>query len=760
MDNTTILFNAIQRTYRNAIVQHVRNRLSDEFGLEGIEKVVTLFGKRDPETGTSYWDGIKEAARERRSGGTGELSTPIQDDFELLGVEHFFNVFEAHFDVLCPTHALKPKKERNQAKQVLTAWMKHIKNVRDPISHPVADDINYDESAQVLFCARKILDFCGLSDASAQILRLQSTLLGGVSGGGEKTFTVLPPEDEVVMDFVGRHRELAVLADWLVNGRSQRWALAGEGGKGKSAIAYNFGRSVSSRDDHGLDAVLWMSAKRRRFVEGTTIVVDRPDFYDKASATRAIVQFFGETTDGDDPETAALQLLFDFPSLLIVDDIDTLESDGEDAIQFLVMTVPERTRSKVLLTSRKALFGLMNVTTQIEGLSPPDAEDFLKSRCDLMGLETGAVLAMKEKLLSVTDRSPLYIEDLLRLHQTGVSIDRAIGLWGEKRGAEARKYAMQREYDRLDDDAKQVLLALSIHGRCQADDLCRGLDWSEERLINAMSQLRKMFLMPSQKAAGPGNYLTLNRNTQVLVIDIFRNTEAYRRTDRLIKAATGSLRTKRSEDHEVGVLLDRAGFLVKQWRADEAEMEVQAATGRFPGRGDLFAALAWVQKKRSDFASARLNFKRAHELRCDQRDLYWHWSDMEAMNEEWTASAKAAELGIARFGLDQGLFFRLGYALHRQGRELMREGEDAKEICRRAHDILEQARDLKDCEARNYSLRNQIYRAVALNLEALDDGRELAKHFAKWLKDCPGDPKWDSEYQRLRQRYPGHLIAR
>lgn len=172
--------------------------------------------------------------------------------------------------------------------------MKQIKNVRDPVSHPVTDDIDFDDSTHVLFCARKVLDFCGLPEASAQVIRLQATLLGGISGEADKILAVLPPSDEVVMDFVGRHNELRTLNEWLERKLSKRWALSGEGGKGKSAIAYAFAKSVAARNNHGLDAVIWMSAKRRRFVEGKTILVDRPDFYDKQSALKTILNCLGE----------------------------------------------------------------------------------------------------------------------------------------------------------------------------------------------------------------------------------------------------------------------------------------------------------------------------------------------------------------------------------------------------------------------------------------------------------------------------------
>ena len=116
MDNTTVLFNAIQRVYRNAVVGLIRDRMTNAFGKHAVAEIESLFQKEIALADgriVRRWQAVKEAAQERRSGGTGELSTPIRDDFELLGVEYFFNVFEKYFDVLCPEHAAKPKKDRN-----------------------------------------------------------------------------------------------------------------------------------------------------------------------------------------------------------------------------------------------------------------------------------------------------------------------------------------------------------------------------------------------------------------------------------------------------------------------------------------------------------------------------------------------------------------------------------------------------------------------------------------------------------------------
>lgn len=756
MDNSTILYNAIQRAYRNAVVDHVRKKMTAKFGVAGTEEVKKLFGKKNPELGKTYWESIHEAAHERRSGGTGELSTPIRDDFEILGVEHFFTVFEAHFDVLCPNHADKPKSDKQQARSTVTTWMKQIKNVRDPVSHPVTDDIDFEDSTHVLFCARKVLDFCGLPEASAQVISLQSALLGGIAAEPDKILAVLPPADEVVMDFVGRHNELAKLNEWLDGKVSRRWALSGDGGKGKSSIAYAFARSVAARDNHNLDAVIWMSAKRRRFIEGETVLVDRPDFYDKQSASKTILNCFGEKpTDSDaENEDKALLLLSDFPSLLIIDDIDTVEDQGEDAIQFLVMSIPERTKSRVLLTSRRALFGMANLTTQIGGLSARDGEDFIKSRCVLMGISIMPVLALKEQLLQVTDSSPLYIEDLLRLTQSGLPIEKAIGLWAEKRGNEARKYAVQREYDQLTEDAKQVLLALALQGPCRSDDICRGLNWPEDRLVTSLQQLRNMFLMPEIDTSTGHHHLALNRNLATLVIEVFRGSAAFRRTERFMKAAKGELQTKRSEDLRVEACLRRARLLVRENGLEEAESIVANCLKDFPARADIYATLAWINKKRRDFASARMHFIRAHELGSRDPDMYWHWSEMEAGNLEWKASADAAALGVEKFGDGQGLLYRQGYALLRHGRELIVEEKspDGKKFCCRAKAILAKAANNHGSEDRNYTLRSQIARAVALNLETLEEWSELADHFTEWGADAPQDPYFRKEYQRLRHR--------
>lgn len=98
MDNTTILYNAIQRVYRNSIIELVRSTFESS-NAKGIEDIRRLFAKKQL-SGKTQWEEMKSTAEERRCGGTGEISTPVRDEYELIGVEHFYNIFEAHFELL------------------------------------------------------------------------------------------------------------------------------------------------------------------------------------------------------------------------------------------------------------------------------------------------------------------------------------------------------------------------------------------------------------------------------------------------------------------------------------------------------------------------------------------------------------------------------------------------------------------------------------------------------------------------------------
>jgi hypothetical protein len=107
----------------------------------------------------------------------------------------------------------------------------------------------------------------------------------------------LPPREQVVEDFVGREAELERLWSWLADSDSRRWVLCGDGGKGKTAIAYKFAYDVKLAGPTPICAVFWLSAKRRQYIEGQIRPISSPDFFDLDSALNKILSDYGFTEE-------------------------------------------------------------------------------------------------------------------------------------------------------------------------------------------------------------------------------------------------------------------------------------------------------------------------------------------------------------------------------------------------------------------------------------------------------------------------------
>src|SRR5882672_7313996 len=95
LSNLTLCYQGIQRVYRNAVVGHIRANLRRAFPADYLERAKRPFLKE--------WEGIKAAAEERRR--TGEIQTPLVDDIDILGVNHFFNLFDAYAEHLMSSTA-------------------------------------------------------------------------------------------------------------------------------------------------------------------------------------------------------------------------------------------------------------------------------------------------------------------------------------------------------------------------------------------------------------------------------------------------------------------------------------------------------------------------------------------------------------------------------------------------------------------------------------------------------------------------------
>lgn len=755
--NLAICYDGIQRTYRNALVRHVRSRLKVSYPANWSEKLRKPFEKE--------WDKLIASAAERRR--TGEIACEIVDDFDLLGVNHFFNLFDAYYDDLCDCPSGTDEAQKKKEKQAILQWLKTTKNLRDPLSHPSEEDFSYEDSFILLDCARRVLVRLGFQVEAETIRQLTTTLSGSphsIRTDVEPLEDRLPPRESIVVDFVGRERELETLRNWFSDPVSRRWALAGEGGKGKSALAYKFATDVKFAAPRPFQIVLWLSAKKKQFLEGQVTEIREPDFTNLATALTRLLSYYGwaeEAGQGEESKRVrSLELLDAFPALIVVDDVDSLEGEDEDAVEFFADQVPNKSKSKVLFTSRRTLFGMGNSTTHVGGFSEADAEKFVASRCRLMGLETNVLTASQVKeIVKLTEGSPLYIEDLIRLLTIIPPWD-ALKVWKEKAGDEARRYALGRELDQLSTHAKQVLLAacVSQHAVSLAEiEALTGL--SEDNIVSAVGSLQRLFLFPKPRLIEGEQRFEVNLNTRALVVKVMQTSDVYRRIVAAEKAVSGDIRLARKSRSEVGAIIRQAVFHVRNQDKLAAELLLSSALEKYVNDPDLTGFLGWIYKawEPPRVTDAREKFKRAHQLKCRNEEMYEHWCRMELREQEWTKAAEAAECGLKLVEDSYTLMYWAGYSRGRLAKDLLSglHYERANEEARKSIAHLKNAlRPPELLEPGKRGLNADVYRALVLSSEILGDLGAMKIYFESWLAEHPEDWNAKSEWDRLARKFP------
>jgi len=752
-DNLVVCYEGIQRIYRNAIVRFLRTKMHEAFPEAFEDKLRAPFQKE--------WDGVKQNALISRN--TGELTASVSDDFDLLSVNHFFNLFDAYYDALLGASSGNAEEKKRQ-KQTFLNWIKTIKNLRDPLSHPVEEDFSREDAFQILDCARRVLIRLNLVGDANQIKNLMDRLFITLMDIDAQTIPLedrLPPRESIVVGFVGRDKELNELREWFFDPVSRRWALAGEGGKGKSALAYGFAVEVKLKAPKPFQAVLWLSAKKRRFLEGTTITIEDPDFSDLDSALSGLLTHYGWIEETDNPTESkrkrVLELLSEFPAFLVVDDIDSLETENENVIEFFSLHVPQ-TRSKVLFTSRRTIFGMGGTTTHVSGFTEDDTQKFILSRCQIMELDPAIFnKAVIQRIIKATEGSPLYIEDLLRLTAVVQSASEAIKLWEERGGNNARRYALGRECEKLTSPARKVLLAACIWpGPVSFAEIETVTGASRESITAAIQELQRLFLAPKPRLIEGEHRFEVNFNTRVLVREEFGSSEEYRRIQQAYRVISEGLQKIGRGD--VGALIRQAVLLIRDYRHLEAEELLLKALQKYPSDPDLIGILGLVYKtwQPPRITDARERFNRSWQLKCLKQEMYEHWCRMEIKEYEWTRAAEAAEKGLKVLPDNRMLLYLAGYSHSRLAKELqggLHHSKAQKEMSE-ARKLLEAAlKAPNELEVRERSLNADIYRALVLACEMAADTKGMQHYFRLWRSEHPDDPHAASEWERVSKRY-------
>ena len=773
-----VCFDGIYRVYRNTVVRHIRHQFKTHYPDTWLVKLTAPIRKE--------WPTVSANAQLRRQ--TGELDNPLVDEFDYLSINHFFNLFERYFSVIFPGVPETPEIAYKATRSSILSRCKHVKSLRDPVlGHPSEVPISSDTAYDMLNSARYILQHID-PEAADELERLRDSIFS-VDVHSLPDDSTLPSRESIVSTFVGRREELDQLQRWLRDPTMSDhylWLLAGDGGKGKTAIAYEFATQV--RDDPpphlGLENVIWASAKARRFLSGRTVDFESPEF---SGLEPAIDWILRACAAPDyvldlpllDKKRECLDYLTECPSLVVLDDVDTL-TERDETVSFFVQNI-RSTKSRLLLTSRRipALFG--SSFTQVKGLSEEDGLEFVRTRIEMYRLTSGQFTKkIRQRIVSTCDSSPLFMEDLLRLCRVGEAPGQAIRLWKDYKGEAARKYALGREYEMLTEPAQNVLLACALFGGyVSLEDISLATDLAEDYCHQAIEELQGLFLVPEPHVVRDLPRFILNTNTRRLVIEVYGHGDAARRIEGMVRAVSGKSQATRESRELLGRFIRRADRYAKQQNYEAARDTLTNGIKRFPYYADLYGKLGWLYKawRPTRYTDARNAFIQAANLNSTNEDMYWHWWTLETRQKEWTAAAEAAEKGLKIIPDSISLSYAAGYARSLKAKDLQythlgqaeREARKAVKYLRAARDIL-MAESWLPSEATNRTrwLVGVTYRAIVLNYERLarimnsQSDYHSERHFRSrlteslddWRLRDPEDPQLLTETQRLNYQSP------
>ena len=179
----------------------------------------------------------------------------------------------------------------------------------------------------------------------------------------------------------------------------------------------------------------------------------------------------------------------------------------------------------------------------------------------------------------------------------------AIQKWSDKKGDEARKYALLREMDVLSEDARKVLDAGSISDHpISLAELESILSFSEDRLLSALKELQTLFLMPQASVAEGEKRFQINLNTKKLVRLVEEGSDRYKRIQNAFKVLSGKLPA--SGPSVTDSLIRQAQLRLNSGKTAEGEKILTGGIERYPNALELRVFLAGVYKRGGRIADA------------------------------------------------------------------------------------------------------------------------------------------------------------
>jgi hypothetical protein len=467
----------------------------------------------------------------------------------------------------------------------------------------------------------------------------------------------LPDRNFVCPRFIGRKAIIELLWAWFADEFSYVRVLAGEGGLGKTSIGYEFAQQVCSSAPIGLERVLWVTAKNEQFIADADKYSPVPETHygsyktllEKLCLESAISS---SEIDGADEKLLrrflknALEI---FPTLVIVDDVDSLEKEDQRRVLELAMQLGS-TDSRFLLTTRMNLTYSPDIAIEIGGLKDQDYIDYVGLLAERF---KGPTLNSKdiEVVHTTTHGSPLFTESLYRLIRRGQTSKAAAEEWRGKKGVEARSAALKREISSLKAESKRVLLAVSILHSCSLTELQQATQYTGETLNDSIEELSSLFLISAPRIGREPRYEVLdtvaNLVMQIKETMIPDHIKFHDAVIKLRKAAGSKMVL--TKNNLVGNAINEASALLRAGDAEEAHNTVAVAQRRSKYHPDLYLmqAKCYLAEAKPRHDDARRVLQKAYDGNVRKPLLFELWYDAETSMNHSVGALSISELAIS-----------------------------------------------------------------------------------------------------------------
>lgn len=264
---------------------------------------------------------------------------------------------------------------------------------------------------------------------------------------------------------IGRDTQLHQIQEALAGPHRRAVAILGLGGMGKTALA----REVADRSADRFAQILWASAQSERLVgEHIRAVADAR--YDIDGLLQLIGRQLGlrqaDTMPADDLRATIAALVRSRPTLLILDNLETV--DGHEALVAAAddLIAGEASQSRLLITSRHEIRHEALFQMRLPPLDPQSAIELIREDAQLRGVVAVAeadddVLA---QIVEATGAAPLALRLIvgqLASQPLDLTLDSLREASADGPNTDFYRYLYRRSWDLIDDTARITLVCLS-----------------------------------------------------------------------------------------------------------------------------------------------------------------------------------------------------------------------------------------------------------------------------------------------------------